>query len=179
MHRSITREREISSVMIRVRRMVLKLSEGAGDVEDVAQDVMVKLLKVRAFEKEIGSGWLYEVAKNCLLDRRRKTAMERQFLDRGLYLDTAGAVRDCYGDEKVCVPAVCESGSQWEPEQAALVEKIVSELPERLRKTLVLAAEGMTYEAIATQTGANLGTVRSRLYYARKYVRKRTRSQIA
>lgn len=41
-------------------------------------------------------------------------------------------------------------------------------LPKSQGKVLPLAAFGMKYEEIAQRTGTSLGTVRSRLHYARK-----------
>jgi RNA polymerase sigma-70 factor (ECF subfamily) len=171
MHRSITREREIGSVMIKVATMLQKLSEGAGDAEDVAQEVMIKLLKVSAFEKEIKSGWLYKVARNCLVDCRRKMAMERHLFNHALFVDITGAVRVSSEDEPIYVPVVRESGFQWEPDFRALVEKSVSELSEPQKITLLLYAEGYSYDEIASAMGVNIGTVRSRLNFARKRIK--------
>jgi DNA-directed RNA polymerase specialized sigma24 family protein len=57
-------------------------------------------------------------------------------------------------------------------EQITVIEKSLARLPIDQRIVLVLRdIEGLTYNRIADITGTNLGTVRSRLYYARLKLR--------
>jgi RNA polymerase sigma-70 factor (ECF subfamily) len=49
------------------------------------------------------------------------------------------------------------------------IDRALKQLPEQARTVFVLRElEGLSYEEIADATGVKLGTVRSRLFYARK-----------
>ncbi|HEY9871057.1 MAG TPA: sigma factor-like helix-turn-helix DNA-binding protein [Candidatus Obscuribacterales bacterium] len=49
---------------------------------------------------------------------------------------------------------------------------MLDRLSEPLAKVLVLHVQGLSFKEIAELTGANIGTVRSRLHYARKRARQ-------
>jgi RNA polymerase sigma-70 factor (ECF subfamily) len=57
-------------------------------------------------------------------------------------------------------------------EQSQVIEKSLYQLPPDQRAVVVLRdIEGLSYQEIASITGTNLGTVRSRLHYARLKLR--------
>ena len=58
-------------------------------------------------------------------------------------------------------------------EMSEWLQKVIMQLPEAQRITLVMAdVHEYSYEEIAEATGVELGTVKSRLYRARRKVRK-------
>lgn len=140
----------------RLRYFVRKLLGEADGVEDVLQDVwlivfrrMVDLREPAAF-----STWLYRVARNrayrALRDRRLLLPLE---------------------DEDVAVED--DDDENFAAADAAQIHAGLDELPAAHREVLTLRfLEQMTYEDIAQVTGCKLGTVRSRLYYAKRALRR-------
>ena len=63
-------------------------------------------------------------------------------------------------------------------EMSKYIKKFVDALPERLRSIIILREiEGMSYEEIAEVMNIPVGTVRSRLHYARDIIKNRLISQ--
>jgi RNA polymerase sigma-70 factor (ECF subfamily) len=61
---------------------------------------------------------------------------------------------------------------QWSAEDAAQVRAALDELPPAHREVLLLQfVEEMTYEQIAALTACPVGTVRSRIHYAKRALR--------
>lgn len=172
MYRTSKDDGDFRSILTTVRRIVHRLTGGADDVDDIAQEVMIRLLTSEAVPDTVGNGWLGKVAHGCLVDARRRTARESRFLDRYLYLDTSGAVCDG-GDEGrlACFPSVSDRHHEIESDVLTAVSDVVENLASPLRQVLLLWADGMSYEEIAAATDANIGTVRSRLHNARKRAR--------
>jgi len=58
----------------------------------------------------------------------------------------------------------------------AHLDKALGELPEKLRLVLLLAAmEGHTIDEIASMLGISTGTVKSRIFYARRQLAEKLR----
>ncbi|MFM8450207.1 MAG: sigma factor-like helix-turn-helix DNA-binding protein, partial [Haliscomenobacter sp.] len=49
---------------------------------------------------------------------------------------------------------------------------MVETLPEDFRKPFIMAFEGFKYEEIAEELGSPLGTIKSRIFFARKKLQK-------
>ena len=130
-----------------------------GDVqlaEDAAQEAFI-----RAWQKLPGyqprspfRNWLYRIATNVALDTLRR---ERETVD----LDDVPLQNPHAGPESAVENA----------EQAELVRAAVLALPPASRAVLVLREyEGLSYRQIAETRGIPLGTVMSRLNYARTHL---------
>ena len=130
-----------------------------GDVqlaEDAAQEAFI-----RAWQKLPGyqprspfRNWLYRIATNVALDTLRR---ERETVD----LDDVPLQNPHAGPESAVENA----------EQAELVRAAVLALPPASRAVLVLREyEGLSYRQIAETLGIPLGTVMSRLNYARTHL---------
>jgi RNA polymerase sigma-70 factor (ECF subfamily) len=130
-----------------------------GDVqlaEDAAQEAFI-----RAWQKLPGyqprspfRNWLYRIATNVALDTLRR---ERETVD----LDDVPLQTPYAGPESAVENA----------EQAELVRAAVLALPPASRAVLVLREyEGLSYRQIAETLGIPLGTVMSRLNYARTHL---------
>jgi len=102
--------------------------------------------------------WLYRIAVNAARDMlRRKT-------DRVLSDEVARMVTD---------PAPGPEAAMIENERVALLQKAVQSLPEASRSVLVLKEYGgLSYKEIAGVLDIPIGTVMSRLNYARNRLRE-------
>lgn len=140
------------------------------DAEDILQDVWYQLSRVVDLE-QIGSlsGWLYEVARNRITDRYRRT--------REVPLTDVARADDEEADlslnDLLADPTIDEDPTFrdliWDELMHAL-----DELPENQRLVFIQnELEDKTLQAIADQTGENLKTIISRKRYAVQHLRRR------
>lgn len=136
---------------------VKRLLGGAADAEDVMQSVWLdaynQLYRLKA--PEAFSVWLYRIARNKAVQNIRK---QQVFLPL---------------EDEQEIPAQEDEEPVWPPEDAALVTQALDQLSEIHRETLTLRfMEDMSYEQIAEVTACSVGTVRSRLHYAKRCVKQ-------
>lgn len=150
----------------RVYGLIYHMVRNDSDAWDLAQDAFVKAWK--ALPKFEGQSafftWLYRISHNVALDwlRARKVRGDVEFDDALEKSVAAGAKTVPHGqaqpDERL---SHHELGSRL---QAALAQLT----PEHRTVVLLREVEGRSYEEIAEITECTLGTVMSRLFYARK-----------
>ncbi len=150
----------------RLYSTILHLVRNAEDAEDVVQQAFIKAYRSLPRFKGQSSfyTWLYRIAINVALNHLKRTRRrEGESLDdpdRGLERD----------------PSYLALASADDPGRDArrteLREKLnaaLGRLSEKHRTVVVLHdMEGLPHEEIARLTGASVGTVRSRLFYARQ-----------
>jgi RNA polymerase sigma-70 factor (ECF subfamily) len=142
----------------RLLSAVVHVSGSRDEAEDVVQEAFVQAyLKLTSFAG--GSSlytWLYRIAFNTAISRRRKR--------RGGALEQA---RDLGGSEPTDETEPAED-RLLRKERAAVVQRALAQLPDDFRAVLVLREmEGCDYETIAQILDLPIGTVRSRLHRAR------------
>ncbi len=140
------------------------------DAEDILQEVWYQLSNaVNIDEIEQMSGWLFQVARNKIIDRYRKKTPD--------LLEESGRT-DEDSDFDVMDMLLADEGN---PETEYIREVFwrelfvaLEELPENQRQVFVWnELEDMTLQQIADKTGENLKTVISRKGYAVKHLRKK------
>jgi len=139
------------------------------DAADVAQDVFLACFRhlhsYRGASKF--STWLHRIAVNTVknLWSRRK----RQKQNQTDSLDTPETPDDCAPIELLTDPAPNPRQLAAGGELMALLEKRLLELEPSFREVIVLRfIEGMSYEEIAEMTEEPLGTIKSRIFRARR-----------
>jgi RNA polymerase sigma factor (sigma-70 family) len=148
----------------------------AADAEDILQDVYVELVQAtRVLEpiEQVGA-WLFRVARNRITDlfRRRRTAGA----------DLLGARPESSSDEldELAVEDLLPS-AQAGPEAAYArrlllqeIEQALADLPPEQREVFVAhELDGVSFKALAEQTGVHLNTLLSRKRYAVLHLRER------
>jgi RNA polymerase sigma-70 factor (ECF subfamily) len=134
------------------------------DAMDVVQESFVKAyynLKAFRFGANFYT-WFYRLLVNQAIDRWRKSARSAEVpLEEGWLSEEAsppGAV--AYPKTPEELAASRETGDA--------IQRAVAALPEYHRAVILLReVEGMAYEEIASTLGCSVGTVMSRLHYAR------------
>jgi RNA polymerase sigma-70 factor (ECF subfamily) len=153
---------EYGPLAFRVARGVLR---NTADAEDVAQEALLRAYKSfdRLRDRNRFSGWLVRISFRLALDRLR-SAKRRERRD-ALWSQPA----------HLPPPATAEDVAASNQFQGRL-ERALEELPEKLRMVLLLSAmDGYTIEEIAGMIGVPLGTVKSRIFIARKKLAEKLR----
>ncbi len=149
-----------------VVNVVYRLCGEARLAEDMAQEAFLRAwVNLPSFHPESSlRNWLYRIAVNAALDElRRKT--EEPMMDELMQMvsDTTP------GPEAMVIAS----------EQAAFLQEAMKALPEAARSVLVLREYGeLSYQEIATVLDIPIGTVMSRLNYARNRLRELLITQV-
>ncbi|MBN1809854.1 MAG: sigma-70 family RNA polymerase sigma factor [Planctomycetes bacterium] len=134
------------------------------EAEDVVQEVFVQVMKDAAgFEPKASlSTWMYRIATFMCAKRHRDRGVRKRIIERELAAGTFDRPAAENEGEKAAELA----------EQAAAVKEAVAGLPYEQRTAFVLREyEDRSYGEIAEITGAETGTVKSRIFRARQAVR--------
>jgi RNA polymerase sigma-70 factor (ECF subfamily) len=129
--------------------------------EDAAQETFIRAWQNLSSYRPQTSlrNWLYRIAFNAGMDMLRK---EKRILPNDI--DEMGLADERPGPESVVS----------QQERASMVQQAVLALPDASRAVLVLREyEGMSYHEIADALDIPVGTVMSRLNYARKLLKEK------
>jgi RNA polymerase sigma factor (sigma-70 family) len=153
---------ECGPLAYRVARGVLR---NDADAEDVAQEALLKAYRrfARLRDRTRFRGWLVRIAFRLALDRLR-SAKRREVRETVWYRETQKTSTE---------DAAAKNEFQ------AHLERAVNELTDKHRLVLLLAAmEGHTLEEVAAMLDVPLGTVKSRLFFARKQLAEKLRCHV-
>lgn len=136
-------------------RYLLRLCRHRATAEDIFQDVWGKIIKARSSYRPTAkfTTFMYHVAHNCFIDhvRRNKRHANNTELEPDLHADTAESP-----------DTITERSLARERLTLAL-----RDLPEEQRDAFLLYEEaGLSIDQIASVTGSNRETAKSRLRYA-------------
>lgn len=141
------------------------------DAEDIAQEVFLKAYRsIGAFQRKAAFGtWLFGIMLNTVRSFWRKEGRRAAVL----------RLNANPGDEHRTLVSP-ESGLEGPLEMTARTQEVqqvrdaIGELEEELKEILVLRdIEGLSYERIARLLEVPLGTVKSRLYRARRSLKEK------
>lgn len=147
-----------------VYNLALRTLHSEADAQDAAQEVFIKVwTSLGSFRGDSKfSVWLYRVTGNVCTDilRRRRSDTVSLTVDDGEGGDTEMEIADT-------APTPHEALEKRE--RSAALKEALDSLPEDYRKALILReAGGMSYYEIATALDLDMGTVKSRIFRARK-----------
>jgi RNA polymerase sigma-70 factor (ECF subfamily) len=145
-----------------VRRILMQLSAPPGDVEDLAQEVFLRIFRnLRHFRGQSSFyTWLYRITVNVFFDhnKKRKRADVRLARLQNALGDASEQSRGTGDPYFACYDALTQEN----------FERAIDALPEAFRTVVAMReVDDLSYEEIAVQTGISVGTVRSRLSRAR------------
>lgn len=149
-----------------IKIAVKKMISDDDDAEDLVQDTFIKVYHAldRFKEGYTFSSWIYRIASNTCIDFLRKKRFQHISISRPM---PTGGEDDMYLEIEDRDP-VADSSLVAQERKAAL-EDAVRNLPEKYRYIINLRHEcDMDYKDIADKLQMPLGTVKARLFRARK-----------
>lgn len=138
------------------------------DALDAAQQAFVSAWqKLDTFRQDAAFySWLYRIAMNAAISRRRKQRINTTSLDQRIEASGLSPV-----DENIDADPRRQLSSA---ENGQLVRDALQQLAEEFRQPLILKEiDGLAYEEIATILNIPIGTVRSRIFRARRELTER------
>lgn len=149
-----------------VVKVVYHLCSDAGLAEDMAQEAFLRAwINLKTYHPQSSlRNWLYRIAINAALDVLRRRPEEMLDDEAVQILPDQAASPEAFLIEK---------------EKTAQIQQAVQSLPEAARYVLVLREYGgLSYHEIASVLDVPIGTVMSRLNYARNRLRELLKKQL-
>ncbi|MFC2649171.1 RNA polymerase sigma factor [Porphyromonas endodontalis] len=155
----------LQEVQENLRRYALKLTQDTNDADDLVQDTSLRALTHRdKFVSDINfKGWMMTIMYNIFLNNQDRVERRRKIFDTTVDI--------------LNVPLMTEGGYST-PDGAMNIREIYSaidNLSEHTRTPFKMFLSGYKYSEIAEKIGIPEGTVKSRIFFARKALQKSLR----
>lgn len=150
-----------------LRAFSLKLTGNTVDAEDLYQDTAVRII-TNAEKYRQGTNfkaWAVTIMRNIFINNYRKKMRRNMIIDQtpnNYYLNSGNETVINEGESQVAYGELIE---------------MVDRLPEDFKKPFMMAYKGYKYEEIADELGSPLGTIKSRIFFARKKLQKMYRNK--
>ena len=159
----------------RVYGFAVRMCRNVEDAKDILQETFLGVIRsIREFREESKfSTWLYRIASNACLKKRRR-GVHDPTPEKELSLDELMPRPDSEGRK----PEIADWSDNAERallrgELSARMEAAIDKLPKDYRIVLVLRdVEGLSAEETAQAVGLSVPAVKSRLHRARVFVRR-------
>lgn len=153
-----------------VFNLIFRHSGPRVEAEDLAQEVFLKVYSnLKNFQGRASfRTWLYRIALNVCIDHARRRKLRRM-------LSLESMSEWAQGRLSLRKASVSSSphGDMEKRDLQTQLQTALAQLPEEFRQPLVLRdMEGLDYDEIASITGTQLGTVKSRIYRGRQRLRE-------
>ena len=141
----------------RLRYYLRHLDQSSLESEDILQEIWLTVLRKigKLKEPQAFTAWLYKIARNMVYKRLKK---DKKFVQL---------------DEENLPAEVPEKDFSFSLEDAQKIHQSLKNIQPQHREVLALFfLERLSYQAIAEITDCTIGTIKSRIYYAKKSLRK-------
>lgn len=149
-----------------VYHMILKMVRNVDDAEDLTIEAFAKAFKnLHRFKKDYTfSTWLFRIATNNSIDFIRKKRLETMSLDTSYQDDSGDNVTIDIQDNNLNPQEVAIKAQKKE-----LVQIFVTKLPAKYQRLVRLRYfDELSYDEIARELEAPLGTIKAQLHRARE-----------
>ena len=153
---------QLQDVSSSLRAFSLKLTGNYNDAEDLYQDTALRII-TNADKYKQGTNfkaWAVTIMRNIFINNYRKKMRRNMIIDQtpnNYYLNSGDKTVENKGESNVAYGEL---------------NRMVDSLPEDFRKPFLMAYQGYKYEEIADKLGSPLGTIKSRIFFARKKLQK-------
>ena len=160
----------------RLRNFIRRRVSDRGDAEDILQDVLYELVEAyRVMQPEHVTAWLFQVARNRIIDlfRKKKREAERNGLaDR---VEEDGEMLQL--EDLLPSPNAGPDGAFARSVLLEELDAALDELPDEQREVFIgHELMGYSFKELAEQTGLSVNTLLSRKHYAVLHLRERLRA---
>jgi RNA polymerase sigma-70 factor, ECF subfamily len=141
----------------RLKYYIRRLNNSDSDIDDILQDIWVTVFrKIRGLkDAQSFTIWLYRIARNEVFGRFRNS---EKFVDL---------------PQENNHPQCSDNNGEFNAEDAERLHKALINIQPYHREVLTLLfIEQMSYQGISEVVGCSIGTVRSRIFYAKESLRK-------
>ena len=150
----------------RVFAILFGMLHSREDAMELAQDVFIKVYqRIGEFEEKSSFyTWVYRIAVNLAIDFRR-----REWKKVHTEYDDSVGTNDEFDDGVFQRERRNPEQQHQDRELGGAISKALETLPDEQRAVLVMReVDGMSYQEMADVMGCSIGTIMSRLFYARK-----------
>lgn len=163
-------EKAFAKLMQRYKRpvyhMILKMVRNVDDAEDLTIESFAKAFRsLHRFKKDFTfSTWLFRIATNNTIDHIRKKKLNTLSIDNRFTDDNGDGIAIEVEDENLN-----PQEETIREQKAELIQVFVDKLPPKYQKLVRLRYfQELSYEEIAVELEAPLGTVKAQLHRARE-----------
>ena len=159
---SITFQKKLLSIQSNMLNFAYSLTSNREDAYDLLQDTTLKVLdsEDKYVENVNFKGWVFTIMRNLFINKYRREVRSVVVLDTS---------EDLYQ-----LNMSQESGFET-PEgavNAAQISEVIRSFPDDLRKPFSMLISGYHYNEIAEQLSLPVGTIKSRIFQARKKLQR-------
>jgi RNA polymerase sigma-70 factor (ECF subfamily) len=153
----------IAAELLPLRNYALSLTHNMDETKDLVQETVLKAYRYQAKFQEGTNlrGWLYTILKNSFINNYRRDMKRNTFLDstdNSYFIDLPSHKIDNDAETKFI---------------RRDLDHAIDDLAFDLRVTFKLNTEGYKYHEIAEELQIPIGTVKTRIFVARRILRER------
>ncbi|HQW04749.1 MAG: sigma-70 family RNA polymerase sigma factor [Flavobacteriales bacterium] len=150
-------ENQLMSLQDRMLYFALRLTRNMEDARDLTQESLLKALANRDQYKADTNfkAWLYTIVRNTFINGTRRDRRGQRVMESAALLELA-----MVNGQHVQGPLATYSTQE--------IEQRVERLPVQVRMPFTMNFEGYKYQEIAEEMGIPIGTVKSRIFQARR-----------
>ena len=152
-------EQNLLSLQGNMYSFALSLTADSTKAQDLLQDTSLKVLcNKKKYRKDTNfKGWVFTVMRNLFINDYYRTARTRDIFDSNADISYLGAQKD-------------SEGMQTPDRAVSLLEinQAIGDLDEEYRDPFGMYLAGYKYREIADRMNLPIGTVKSRIFFARK-----------
>ncbi len=155
-------QEQLDAISSSLRAFSLKLTGNSVDAEDLYQDTALRII-TNADKYKQGTNfkaWAVTIMRNIFINNYRKKVRRNMIIDQtpnNYYINSGDKLVENDGEANVAYNELM---------------KMVNTLDEDFRRPFLMAYQGFKYDEIAEQLGSPLGTIKSRIFFARKKLQK-------
>ena len=160
---SATFQNRLMSLQSNMLNFAYMLTSNRDDAYDLLQDTTLKVLnnQEKYVENTNFKGWVFTIMRNIFINNYRRVVRSATVIDQS---------EDCYH-----LNLSQDSGLE-SPEGSYAASEItaaIAEFPEKYRVPFSMHVQDYKYNEIADEMGLPIGTIKSRIFFARQELQKR------
>lgn len=150
--------------------IALRVLRNKEDAEDISQEALIKVFKnIQFFNMQSTfKVWMYRIVVNTCLDFKRKKTVDTFSIDEKIDLDNGDEVFRQIEDKSNDPDSLVDKNYD-----SQMVNEAVNNLEDDFKTIIILRdIQGFSYSEISEVLSCNIGTVKSRLFRARKSLKE-------